>query len=124
MTASFAAVMCLCLALPALAQLGGSGTVQGTVKDPTGGVMVSVTVELANPVSGFRRTATTDSAGQFVQGQVGDDAVDPGAERAGRVEGGEGVVGAHEGVLGQVKRVLAVADEAIGDVVDGRLSVA
>src|ERR1700681_3204866 len=51
---------------PARAQgLGGAGTVQGTVKDPTGGVMVAVVVNLANPVSGFRRTATTDAAGKF-----------------------------------------------------------
>src|ERR1700726_649412 len=46
--------------------LGGSGTVQGTVKDPTGGVMVAVTVDISNPVSGFKRSATTDAAGKFV----------------------------------------------------------
>jgi hypothetical protein len=45
--------------------LGGAGTVQGTVKDPTGGVMQSVMVNIANPVTGFRRSATTDSAGKF-----------------------------------------------------------
>ena len=28
---------------------------QGTVKDPTGGAMVSASVTLSNPVSGFRR---------------------------------------------------------------------
>ena len=49
---------------PARAQgLGGAGTVQGTVKDPTGGVMVAVTVDLSNPVTGFKRSATTDAAG-------------------------------------------------------------
>jgi hypothetical protein len=46
--------------------LGGAGTVQGTVKDPTGGVMQAVDVKIANPVSGFARTATTDAAGKFV----------------------------------------------------------
>src|SRR6202047_5349300 len=52
---------------PARAQgLGGAGTVQGTVKDPTGGVMVAVTVDISNPVSGFKRSATTDAAGKFV----------------------------------------------------------
>src|SRR6202171_3815374 len=52
---------------PARAQgLGGAGTVQGTVKDPTGGVMVAVTVDLSNPVTGFKRSATTDAAGKFV----------------------------------------------------------
>ena len=43
--------------------LGGAGTVQGTVKDPTGGVMQAVEVRISNPVSGFARTATTDAAG-------------------------------------------------------------
>jgi hypothetical protein len=47
-------------------ELGGAGTVQGTVKDPTGGVMQSVEVKLSNPVSGLARTATTDAAGRFV----------------------------------------------------------
>ena len=47
-------------------ELGGAGTVQGTVKDPTGGVMVAVTVDISNPVSGFKRSATTDAAGRFV----------------------------------------------------------
>lgn len=46
--------------------LGGSGTIQGTVKDPTGGIMIAVTVELSNPISGFKRTATTDGDGRFV----------------------------------------------------------
>ena len=47
-------------------ELGGAGTVQGTVKDPTGGVMQAVEVKIANPVSGFMRTATTDTMGKFV----------------------------------------------------------
>src|SRR5438132_7636675 len=46
--------------------LGGAGTVQGTVKDPTGGVMQSVEVKIGNPVSGFTRTTTTDAAGKYV----------------------------------------------------------
>jgi hypothetical protein len=54
-------------ALPGLGQeLGGAGTIQGTVKDPTGGAMVSVAVELSNPVTGLRRTTTTDSSGRFI----------------------------------------------------------
>jgi hypothetical protein len=47
-------------------ELGGAGTVQGTVKDPTGGVMVSVVVNLSNPLTGLRRTSTTDASGKFV----------------------------------------------------------
>jgi hypothetical protein len=47
-------------------ELGGAGTVQGVVRDPTGGVMVAVSVNLANPVSGLKRAATTDATGRFV----------------------------------------------------------
>ena len=55
------------LSASALAQeLGGAGTVQGIVKDPTGGVMQAVTVVVNNPVSGFRRDTTTDGMGRFV----------------------------------------------------------
>lgn len=46
--------------------LGGAGTVQGTVKDPTGGVMQAVPVRISNPVSGFSRTTTTDASGKYV----------------------------------------------------------
>jgi hypothetical protein len=54
-------------AMPSSAQeLGGAGTVQGTVKDTTGGAMVSASVSLSNPVSGFSRSSTTDEAGRFV----------------------------------------------------------
>jgi len=46
--------------------LGGAGTVQGVVRDPTGGVMQAVIVRISNPVSGFSRTATTDAEGKYV----------------------------------------------------------
>src|SRR5947209_8604965 len=46
--------------------LGGAGTLQGTVKDPTGGVMQSVEVRISNPVTGYSRSATTDAAGKYV----------------------------------------------------------
>ncbi len=46
--------------------LGGAGTIQGIVKDPTGGVMQSVEVSIKNPVSGFTKTATTDAGGKYV----------------------------------------------------------
>src|SRR5437899_5591893 len=45
--------------------LGGAGTVQGTVKDPTGGVMQSVEVRISNPVTGLIRTSTTDAQGRY-----------------------------------------------------------
>jgi hypothetical protein len=53
------AMLCLgLLASSAPSQgLGGAGTVQGTVKDPTGGVMQAVQVRISNPVtrSGWTR---------------------------------------------------------------------
>src|SRR2546426_2506436 len=53
------AVLSLLVASLARAQgLGGAGTVQGTVKDSTGGVMQAVQVRISNPVSGFSRTVT------------------------------------------------------------------
>jgi hypothetical protein len=42
-----------------------SGTITGTVTDPTGAVVPGAAVSIANPVSAYSRTATTDSAGHF-----------------------------------------------------------
>src|SRR5712671_3734043 len=49
----------------AVAQTGNSGSVNGTVLDPTGAVVPNATVEIRNPVSGYDRSATTDSSGRF-----------------------------------------------------------
>lgn len=57
----------LCLPAAARAQgLGGAGTVQGTVKDPSGAVVPGATVSLNNAVTGFARSAQTDAAGRFL----------------------------------------------------------
>ncbi|RXH58839.1 TonB-dependent receptor [Granulicella sibirica] len=48
----------------ALAQ-GTSGSVTGTVTDSTGAVIPDTSVQIANPVSGFTRKATTDASGVF-----------------------------------------------------------
>ena len=62
-----AVVIVAAVGSPSFAQgLGGAGTVQGTVKDPTGGVMQSVQVRISNPVSGFSRTVSTDATGRYV----------------------------------------------------------
>ena len=48
------------------AQSGGSsGTINGTVLDPSGAVVANASVEIHNPVSGYDRTTTTDSKGNF-----------------------------------------------------------
>jgi len=52
-------------AIPASAQLGNSGSIEGVVKDESGGVVAGAKVEIANPVSGFRREMTAGSDGSF-----------------------------------------------------------
>ena len=47
------------------AQVGNSGTIQGTVNDPSGAVVANATVNIHNVVSGFDRTTTTDNSGSF-----------------------------------------------------------
>jgi len=50
---------------PAKAQFGNSGSIEGAVKDPSGGVVAGATVEISYPVSGFHREAITDTDGNF-----------------------------------------------------------
>jgi hypothetical protein len=63
------ALIAICFSLCAsglLAQTAGnSGTVSGTVTDATGAIVPGATVSIENPVSGYTRTATTDSAGHY-----------------------------------------------------------
>ena len=60
-------VVSLCLAgTLANAQSGGnSGSISGTILDPTGAVVPNATVEVHNPVSHFDRSTTTDKSGNF-----------------------------------------------------------
>jgi hypothetical protein len=55
----------LVCAIPSWAQLGNSGSIEGTVKDPSGAVVPGATVQMVNPVSGYSRTTTTDANGAF-----------------------------------------------------------
>jgi Carboxypeptidase regulatory-like domain/TonB-dependent Receptor Plug Domain len=50
---------------PSRAQLGNAGSIEGTVKDPSGLAVAGAKVEITNPVSGFHREATTDTDGAF-----------------------------------------------------------
>jgi hypothetical protein len=45
--------------------VGNSASISGTVLDPSGAVVANASVEIHNPVSGFDRSATTDSNGNF-----------------------------------------------------------
>lgn len=49
--------------IPAKGQ--SSGTIQGTVLDPSGAAVVGAKVEIRYPVSGYEAAATTDDSGQF-----------------------------------------------------------
>ncbi len=55
----------LLTAAPAKAQMGNSGSIEGVVKDPSGGVIAGATVEISYAVSGFHRETTTGSDGSF-----------------------------------------------------------
>jgi hypothetical protein len=55
---------CLALDLDG-AQVSGSGSISGTVTDPTGAVLPGATVTIQNPVSQYQRSVKTDNAGHF-----------------------------------------------------------
>jgi hypothetical protein len=50
---------------PVMAQLGNSGSIEGVVKDPSGGVVAGATVEISYAVSGYQRQTATGSDGAF-----------------------------------------------------------
>jgi Carboxypeptidase regulatory-like domain/TonB-dependent Receptor Plug Domain len=58
---------CLACSIALLAQSAGgnSGTVKGTVLDPSGAAVAGATVEIRNPVSHYTQTTKTDEAGNF-----------------------------------------------------------
>jgi hypothetical protein len=64
--AALIVLFCWILGFYAFAQsVGNSGSINGSVLDPTGAVVANASVEIRNPVSGFDRTTVTDAAGKF-----------------------------------------------------------
>lgn len=59
-------VMTLALPFAAKAQIGGSATIQGTVTDSNGAVVVGATVTATDTATGVKLTRTADSAGYYV----------------------------------------------------------
>src|SRR6266496_4346227 len=62
------AIVVITLFAPAFAAAqfaGNSGSVSGTVVDPSGAVVAQATVEIRNPVSGYDRSVATDASGKF-----------------------------------------------------------
>jgi len=50
---------------PANAQLGNAGSIEGVVRDSSGGVVAGAKVEISYAVSGYQREMTTGSDGSF-----------------------------------------------------------
>jgi hypothetical protein len=64
--AALVVVLFSSLSFHAYAQSGSnSGSISGTVLDPTGAVVPNATIEIHNPVSHFDRSTTTDKSGGF-----------------------------------------------------------
>jgi hypothetical protein len=63
--AAILVVFYLGLGLSSSAQSGGS-SISGTVLDPSGAVVANAQVQIHNAVSGYDRTTTTDSKGNFI----------------------------------------------------------
>ena len=57
--------LCAVLSVPALLAQSNSGIIGGTVTDPAGALISGATVSIANPVSGYSRSAITDLSGHF-----------------------------------------------------------
>ena len=64
-TAIVAAALVFSIGIANAQSGGGSGSLSGTVLDPSGAVVANATVEIHNPVSGYDRTTTTDEKGNF-----------------------------------------------------------
>ncbi len=62
---SILAMALLFSAAASSAQLGNSGSIEGVVKDPSGGVVAGARVEISFPVTGYQRGTTTASDGAF-----------------------------------------------------------
>jgi Carboxypeptidase regulatory-like domain/TonB-dependent Receptor Plug Domain len=62
--------VCLLVAPGTLHAQSNSGTISGTVVDPSGAVVAHAPVEIHNPVSQYDRSTTTDSSGNFTFSNV------------------------------------------------------
>src|SRR5580700_10405204 len=60
-----AAALCFAVTMAGAQSAGNSGSLNGSVVDPTGAVVAKATVEIRNPVSGYDRSTTTDASGRF-----------------------------------------------------------
>jgi len=61
----FTILLLACAGSLAAQSLGNSGTVEGTVTDPSGAAVPNAKVEIRNPVTGYNQTAATNADGMF-----------------------------------------------------------
>jgi Carboxypeptidase regulatory-like domain/TonB dependent receptor len=66
MKQTVAALLVALAAVPVRAQIGGSGSIQGRVSDPSGAVVPGATVVAANVATGVKTTRRTTGAGVYV----------------------------------------------------------
>jgi|HubBroStandDraft_1064217.scaffolds.fasta_scaffold01696_10 hypothetical protein len=59
------AALWLAVTVAGAQSVSNSGSINGSVVDPTGAVVAKARVEIRNPVSGFDRSTTTDDSGKF-----------------------------------------------------------
>jgi hypothetical protein len=56
----------VCSSLLSAQSVGSAGTVQGKITDATGAVVPGAAVEISNPVSGYKRSTTSDATGSYI----------------------------------------------------------
>ena len=59
-------MIALLFSAAAIAQVGGGGTIQGTITDPSGAVVIGAEVTAKNVATGVETTRKTTDAGFFV----------------------------------------------------------
>src|SRR5215469_2780947 len=59
-------IYCIVATIPAWTQATDTGTIAGTVTDPSGAVVPGVTVTLKDTTTGSSRTTTTNDAGRYI----------------------------------------------------------
>src|ERR1700685_3023090 len=60
-----ATVLCVLIFFAARGVQAQSASISGTITDPSGGVVPNANVTIHNPVSGYERSTSTDSSGNF-----------------------------------------------------------
>ncbi len=65
LASSALATLLVCFTNLVLAQSISSGTVTGTVTDPSGAVVSAASVQIRNPITGYQQTTNTDAQGLF-----------------------------------------------------------